>query len=105
MKIFFALITTCAVFALLRAQAPGFGSGDISSVVGNRNYIERQIDCVLSRSPCDDVGRNLITALPEVIGRNCRSCSPQQAANARVLLRLVRTNYPQDYNSIVARYG
>ncbi|KAJ4443988.1 hypothetical protein ANN_05777 [Periplaneta americana] len=61
MKIFFALITTCAVFALLRAQAPGFGSGDISSVVGNRNYIERQIDCVLSRSPCDDVGRNLIS--------------------------------------------
>nr|CAD7409208.1 unnamed protein product [Timema poppensis] len=47
---------------------------------------------------------HVLAAIPEIVTRNCRSCTPQQAANARKLANFVQSNYPEAWRQIVARY-
>ncbi|KDR22550.1 putative odorant-binding protein A10 [Zootermopsis nevadensis] len=96
----------CVVLNLISAQrAPVFGSGDISHLLQNNAVIQQQINCVLDRGPCNELGRMLKLALPEVVGRNCRSCTAQQAANARRLVNFIRQRHPDVYSAVVARYS
>uniref|UniRef100_A0A8D8IQW4 (northern house mosquito) hypothetical protein n=1 Tax=Culex pipiens TaxID=7175 RepID=A0A8D8IQW4_CULPI len=45
------------------------------------------------------------TALPEVIQRNCRNCSPQQAQNAQKLTNFLQTRYPEVWAMLIRKYG
>ncbi|PSN34932.1 hypothetical protein C0J52_20146 [Blattella germanica] len=100
------LIVLCLTLTLTIAQQQtNFGSGDISRFLRDNAFIQREIDCILDKGPCDEIGRNLKLALPEVVTRNCRSCNLQQATNARRLINYVRSYYPNVYDQIQARYG
>ncbi|EDS38021.1 conserved hypothetical protein [Culex quinquefasciatus] len=45
------------------------------------------------------------SALPEVIQRNCRNCSPQQAQNAQKLTNFLQTRYPEVWAMLIRKYG
>nr|CAD7203709.1 unnamed protein product [Timema douglasi] len=85
-------------------QKANFGNSDISNLLRDRGLVQRQILCVLDQGSCDHIGTMLKTAIPEIVTRNCRSCTPQQAANARKLANFVQSNYPEAWRQIVARY-
>lgn len=45
-----------------------------------------------------------LAALPEVILRNCRNCSPQQAQNAQKLTNFLQTRYPDVWAMLIRKY-
>lgn len=76
----------------------------INRLLNNQAIVSRQIMCVLEKSPCDQLGRQLKAALPEVILRNCRNCSPQQAQNAQKLTNFLQTRYPDVWAMLIRKY-
>ncbi|CAH0550190.1 unnamed protein product [Brassicogethes aeneus] len=68
-------------------------------------YVEKQLLCALDKAPCDVLGRQIKDALPEIIGKNCKTCDQRQVANARRIARFVQTKYPQMWNALVDKYG
>jgi hypothetical protein len=60
MKGFITVAIFCTVLNLIYAQrASNFGSGDISQLLRNNALIQQEINCVLDRGPCDELGRML----------------------------------------------
>ncbi|XP_055642366.1 putative odorant-binding protein A10 [Toxorhynchites rutilus septentrionalis] len=80
-------------------------SQNLNRLLNNQVIVSRQIMCVLEKSPCDQLGRQLKAALPEVIQRNCRNCSPQQAQNAQKLTNFLQTRYPEVWAMLIRKYG
>lgn len=78
---------------------------NLNRLLNNQVIVSRQIMCVLEKSPCDQLGRQLKAALPEVIQRNCRNCSPQQAQNAQKLTNFLQTRYPEVWAMLIRKYG
>ncbi|XP_066263146.1 allergen Tha p 1 [Euwallacea similis] len=72
---------------------------------GNNGYVEKQLMCALDRAPCDNLGRQIKDALPEIIGKNCQSCDSKQYANAKRIARFVQNKYPDVWNDLVRKYG
>ncbi|XP_055852817.1 uncharacterized protein LOC129916731 [Episyrphus balteatus] len=91
---------------LLMSSAAAIRSDDknITRLLNNQVIVSRQIMCVLEKSPCDQLGRQLKAALPEVILRNCRNCSPQQAQNAQKLTTFLQTRYPDVWAMLIRKY-
>ncbi|XP_014097241.1 ejaculatory bulb-specific protein 3 [Bactrocera oleae] len=77
---------------------------NINKLLNNQVIVSRQIMCVLEKSPCDQLGRQLKAALPEVILRNCRNCSPQQAQNAQKLTNFLQARYPDVWAMLLKKY-
>nr|XP_029717230.1 putative odorant-binding protein A10 [Aedes albopictus]XP_029717231.1 putative odorant-binding protein A10 [Aedes albopictus]XP_029717232.1 putative odorant-binding protein A10 [Aedes albopictus]XP_029717233.1 putative odorant-binding protein A10 [Aedes albopictus] len=95
-----------AVMVLNWPQAVhGNDSQNLNRLLNNQVIVSRQIMCVLEKSPCDQLGRQLKAALPEVIQRNCRNCSPQQAQNAQKLTNFLQTRYPEVWAMLIRKYG
>lgn len=64
----------CVVLNLISAQrAPVFGSGDISHLLQNNAVIQQQINCVLDRGPCNELGRML----------KCKFCFHYKSADVK----------------------
>ncbi|XP_026462035.1 uncharacterized protein LOC113363765 [Ctenocephalides felis] len=80
------------------------GSSEITRLLGNQQIVGKQIMCVLDKGPCDQLGNQLKAALPEVLTRNCRSCNPQQAANAQKLIRFLQAHYPEVWSILTKKY-
>ena len=60
MNSFMAVTAFCSALVVTHAQtATNFGSGDISHLLQSNSLIQQQINCVLDRSPCDELGRML----------------------------------------------
>ncbi|KAL1123416.1 hypothetical protein AAG570_002496 [Ranatra chinensis] len=76
----------------------------IGTLLANSDFVRRQIGCVLGHNGCDGTGNQIKLAIPEVLGRNCRSCTAQQASNARRIISFIQKNYPSDWAQIQARY-
>ncbi|XP_055539512.1 putative odorant-binding protein A10 [Wyeomyia smithii] len=97
------------VFAVLLSRTvPAVEANDsqnLNRLLNNQVIVSRQIMCVLEKSPCDQLGRQLKAALPEVIQRNCRNCSPQQAQNAQKLTNFLQTRYPEVWAMLIRKYG
>ncbi|XP_053694196.1 putative odorant-binding protein A10 [Sabethes cyaneus] len=96
------------VLALLGRTVPAVEANDsqnLNRLLNNQVIVSRQIMCVLEKSPCDQLGRQLKAALPEVIQRNCRNCSPQQAQNAQKLTNFLQTRYPEVWAMLIRKYG
>lgn len=93
-------------FMLVVSSAAAIRSDDknITRLLNNQVIVSRQIMCVLEKSPCDQLGRQLKAALPEVIIRNCRNCSPQQAQNAQKLTTFLQTRYPDVWAMLIKKY-
>ncbi|XP_012271970.1 ejaculatory bulb-specific protein 3-like [Orussus abietinus] len=91
-------LVVVGVFALAQAQ-------DISGLLMDRNYVRRQIDCILERGRCDVIGRRIKTLLPDALNNGCRRCTPSEARIARRLMEFMQTNYPNEWRAIVQRYG
>ncbi|XP_030383791.1 ejaculatory bulb-specific protein 3 [Scaptodrosophila lebanonensis] len=77
---------------------------NINKLLNNQVIVSRQIMCILEKSPCDQLGRQLKAALPEVITRKCRNCSPQQAQNAQKLTAFLQTRYPDVWAMLIRKY-
>ncbi|CRL06707.1 CLUMA_CG019523, isoform A [Clunio marinus] len=77
---------------------------NINKLLNNQVVVSRQIMCVLDRSPCDNLGKQLKAALPEVIVRNCKNCTKQQAQNAQKLISFLQTRYPDVWAMLVRKY-
>ncbi|EDW74460.1 ejaculatory bulb-specific protein 3 [Drosophila tropicalis] len=77
---------------------------NINKLLNNQVIVSRQIMCILEKSPCDQLGRQLKAALPEVITRKCRNCSPQQAQKAQKLTTFLQTRYPDVWAMLIRKY-
>ncbi|XP_015585244.1 ejaculatory bulb-specific protein 3 [Cephus cinctus] len=86
------------VFALCQAQ-------DISLLLNDRNYVEKQINCVVGKGSCDRIGQQIKVLLPEVLNNQCSRCSPQQAQNARKLVDFMKQRYPNEWRIILKRFS
>ncbi|XP_063701543.1 uncharacterized protein LOC134831677 [Culicoides brevitarsis] len=98
--VIFAAISLSALNAVTWAD----DNHNINRLLNNQVIVSRQIMCVLEKSPCDNLGRQLKAALPEVILRNCRNCSPQQAQNAQKLTNFLQTRYPDVWAMLIRKY-
>ncbi|XP_050315598.1 uncharacterized protein LOC126750131 [Anthonomus grandis grandis] len=87
----------CVVFTIL-------GSVLLQGLNSNV-YIEKQLLCALDKAPCDNLGKQIKGFLPEVIGKNCKSCDNKQFANAKRITRFVQNKYPAVWNELVRKYG
>lgn len=55
-----AIFSVLAVYFVESAHlGPNFGAGDISGHLKNKNYILKQLNCVLGKGACDNVGKQL----------------------------------------------
>ncbi|XP_064543460.1 ejaculatory bulb-specific protein 3 [Drosophila montana] len=77
---------------------------NINRLLNNQAVVSRQIMCILEKSPCDQLGRQLKAALPEVITRKCRNCSPQQAQSAQKLTSFLQARYPDVWAMLLKKY-
>ncbi|XP_038111350.1 putative odorant-binding protein A10 [Culex quinquefasciatus] len=93
------------VLVLGGGQVAANDTQNLNRLLNNQVIVSRQIMCVLEKSPCDQLGRQLKAALPEVIQRNCRNCSPQQAQNAQKLTNFLQTRYPEVWAMLIRKYG
>ncbi|XP_052867056.1 putative odorant-binding protein A10 [Anopheles cruzii] len=100
-----AVIALMALLIVGPEPAAANDSQNINRLLNNQVIVSRQIMCVLEKSPCDQLGRQLKAALPEVIQRNCRNCSPQQAQNAQKLTNFLQTRYPEVWAMLIRKYG
>uniref|UniRef100_A0A182QHP4 Uncharacterized protein n=1 Tax=Anopheles farauti TaxID=69004 RepID=A0A182QHP4_9DIPT len=67
---------------------------------------DRMVRSLLRDFAAHDFFRELgEAALPEVIQRNCRNCSPQQAQNAQKLTNFLQTRYPEVWAMLIRKYG
>nr|WVD93737.1 chemosensory protein 13 [Graphosoma rubrolineatum] len=104
-------ISWAAVVVLLVAlstcqgqQFGGIGIQDIQRILSDRRYVQQQLNCVLDRGQCDPIGNQLRNVIPEVLTRNCRLCSPQQAQTARNVINFLSQNYPNEWSQIQRRF-
>uniref|UniRef100_A0A8D8ZAX7 Ejaculatory bulb-specific protein 3 n=1 Tax=Cacopsylla melanoneura TaxID=428564 RepID=A0A8D8ZAX7_9HEMI len=105
--ILFITLTTLSNItpSLAAPQRSAFGNDDVNKYLSNPKYVEQQIDCVLDRSGCDSIGRNLKAAIPLALRENCRACSSKQVENARKLGSYISQHYPREWSQIQAKYG
>ncbi|XP_030749776.1 uncharacterized protein LOC115877655 [Sitophilus oryzae] len=96
----FKKIVSCFCLFLIVIQLAYCQKGLSSSV-----YVEKQLLCALDKGPCDGLGRQIRSALPEIIGKNCQTCDNKQLANAKRIARFVQTKYPDVWNALVAKYA
>ncbi|CAL7945808.1 unnamed protein product [Xylocopa violacea] len=90
-----------AIFALMTfAEAQ-----NISKLLMDKRYVQRQINCILGRGHCDIIGRKISELLPEAVYNHCQRCTPQQGAHARMLIVFMQQNYPQEWHLILQRYA
>ncbi|XP_076632316.1 allergen Tha p 1 [Colletes latitarsis] len=78
---------------------------NISNLLTNRRFVEKQIDCILNRGHCDSIGKTIKGLLPEALNNNCRRCTPEQTEQARTMIEFMKRNYPNEWHSIVRHYG
>ncbi|ENN78076.1 allergen Tha p 1 [Dendroctonus ponderosae] len=74
-------------------------------ILNGNVYVEKQLLCALDRAPCDNLGRQIKDALPEIIGKNCKACDNKQLSNAKRIARFVQNKYPNVWNDLVRKYG
>ncbi|XP_054005837.1 ejaculatory bulb-specific protein 3-like [Hylaeus anthracinus] len=99
MRVLIVFVLTVFVFvASVDAQ-------DISNLLMDRNYVQKQINCILNRGHCDLIGRKIKGLLPEALNNNCRRCTYRQMEHARTLIGFMKRNYPREWHSIVGSYG
>ncbi|KAK7863844.1 hypothetical protein R5R35_003328 [Gryllus longicercus] len=99
------LLVLAAVAALAAAQSiEEIGNRDISSLLADRALVMKQISCVLDQGPCDELGRGLKAAIPEILHNNCGRCNPKQASNARLVVGFLQRNYPRVYTAVENKY-
>ncbi|XP_017146850.1 allergen Tha p 1 [Drosophila miranda] len=89
------------IFISSKAQAE---ERNINKLLNNQVVVSRQIMCILEKSECDQLGQQLKAALPEVITRKCRNCSPQQAQKAQKLTTFLQTRYPDVWAMLIRKY-
>ncbi|XP_029038127.1 ejaculatory bulb-specific protein 3-like isoform X1 [Osmia bicornis bicornis] len=93
----FLFLTAFAITIFVEAQ-------DISNLLNDRRYVQKQINCILGQGHCDVVGRKIKEILPEALNNHCRRCTPRQMAHARTLIAFMKENYPNEWHIIVQRY-
>ncbi|KNC22290.1 hypothetical protein FF38_12906 [Lucilia cuprina] len=122
------VVMSFMIYLFFAAVVVNCDEKNINKLLNNQVIVSRQIMCVLEKSPCDQLGRQLkgldrrslkillmmltghisirafVTALPEVIVRNCRNCSPQQAQNAQKLTTFLQTKYPDVWAMLLRKY-
>ncbi|CAH1400269.1 unnamed protein product [Nezara viridula] len=105
-------ISSAAVLVLLVAlnscggqQLGSIGPLDIQKILSDKVYVQQQLNCVLDQGQCDAVGNQLRRVIPEVLERNCRFCTPQQAQNARNVVNYISQNYPDEWSQIQRRFS
>ncbi|KAK9707896.1 Insect pheromone-binding family, A10/OS-D [Popillia japonica] len=69
------------------------------------DFIEKQLLCALDKAPCDALGRQIRTVLPEIIQKQCRQCSAEQLAYANIVTKYIQTNFPQAWGALVQKYS
>ncbi|KAL5285947.1 hypothetical protein ACFFRR_007560 [Megaselia abdita] len=106
MSKFLCFFVIVCLMLLKPSESSAIRSDDknIAKLLNNQVIVSRQIMCVLDKSPCDQLGRQLKAALPEVILRNCRNCSAQQAQNAHKLTSFLQTRYPDVWAMLIRKY-
>ncbi|XP_014287756.2 ejaculatory bulb-specific protein 3 [Halyomorpha halys] len=77
---------------------------DVGRILSDRGYVQQQLNCVLGRGQCDAIGNQLRLVIPEVLSRNCRICTPQQAQTARNVINFISQNYPNEWSQIQSRF-
>ncbi|KAF6213511.1 hypothetical protein GE061_011231 [Apolygus lucorum] len=95
-----------ALVAAVASQGglPFLTPSEVNRLISDSNYVKNQINCILGKAKCDSLGNQLKLAIPEVLGRNCKNCDAQQAANARKVTDFMRNNFPAEFGQILKRY-
>ncbi|XP_014608124.1 PREDICTED: uncharacterized protein LOC106788922 [Polistes canadensis] len=71
----------------------------------DRSFMKKQLDCVLDRAPCDQLGLNMKTMIPKMVVNNCHDCSPSLRQNYGKLRNFMQQYYPVEWNAIIKRYS
>lgn len=75
------------------------------SAQSSSRYVERQLLCALDRGPCDPFGQQVKDALPDIIGRNCVTCTQRQVGYARRIVKFIQTRYPLAWRALEEKYS
>ncbi|XP_017765414.1 PREDICTED: ejaculatory bulb-specific protein 3-like [Eufriesea mexicana] len=99
MKVQIFFLFTIVIFtSYIKAQ-------NISNLVKDRQYVQKQINCILNLGHCDSIGRKIKELLPEAVNNRCQRCTPRQATHARTLIAFMQQNYPYEWHLILQHYA
>jgi len=74
--------------------------------LGDKQYIRQQMDCVLSRGPCDENGSLLRRMAPDVLRGLCpRPCDECKRNKIRKAMAVISREYPLEWSEITRQYG
>lgn len=104
MQVIYAL-TLCCLVAVVVAQRQQISDSALETALGDKRFIQRQLQCALGEGPCDVIGKRLKTLAPLVLRGACPQCSPQETKQIQYTLSYVQRNYPQQWAKIVRQYA
>ncbi|XP_032667884.1 uncharacterized protein LOC116842585 [Odontomachus brunneus] len=94
------------IIILLSLGIVAFCEGkELSDLLQDEKFVENVKNCILDKETCDDMGfkvRNVL--LPELISRDCESCSPSLKKDGQTLLALLKERYSTEWIIISHMY-
>jgi len=68
-------------------------------------FMRTQIDCLLSKGPCDETGRELKRVAPEVIRGGCPApCDHCKKLQIQKAIGVMQKKYPQSFNEVMRQF-
>jgi len=69
----------------------------------DENFIRSQMDCAMSRGPCDEVGKKIKFLAPEVLAGRCPApCNPCIKDQIRKVMSQLSQKYPREFQQMMA---
>jgi len=95
------------VNSVLNPVAAGVGCAATNLIADEKlkdeNFIRSQMDCAMSRGPCDEVGKKIKFLAPEVLAGRCPApCNPCIKDQIRKVMSQLSQKYPREFQQMMA---
>ncbi|XP_063990948.1 ejaculatory bulb-specific protein 3-like [Diachasmimorpha longicaudata] len=90
MKMQTILVFVATLFVVIGAHDLG-----VETFLKDKTFVNKEIDCMLNKAPCDIIGQMIKDILPDALNNDCGHCSSIQAKIMRRLMDFMETSHPE----------
>ncbi|XP_063238143.1 ejaculatory bulb-specific protein 3-like [Bacillus rossius redtenbacheri] len=82
-----------------------FDGVDLDSILNNDRLRKSYLDCLLKDgASCSPDAKTLKESIPDALVNDCAKCSPRQKEGTGTVINFVRTNKPDEWKLLTAKY-